>query len=898
MIDVRSEKNLQIDSIRGNIYDVNGKLLAYNEMAYTLTFGNDSYISTQAKNFGISENELKNRILADAIAILWANNDDIDSGFNIKYEKGSYSFRVSGAQLNQFRKDAYAVTSLDDLKDDQKNASAQEMAEYLYKLFEISPDYDRNIAIRILACRYNLWLNRFRQYVPVEIAHNISERSRSSIIEAKDKLLGLDITVTSLRKYNDAEYFAHIIGYVGKASQEDINSLNAENNGKEYDADDYVGKAGVERVFENQLHGIDGNQVMYVDNLGKVIDVKSTTPALAGNDVYLTIDSDLQKYCYDMLQNEISNIIIANLRDIAYAPEYNSKHEIPITDVYAAFFNNNQFDLNSMNSEGATELEHRIYDSFIVHQTQTLDQMNAMLTSNNAPLSELSNEYRDYCEYVCEMLSEAKIYNYGKVDLFSEEFNDYVNHNSSLQDYLKYCISIEAIDIRSIADEDSYNDNSEIFEILRNYIISNLRDNESFNNRILTNMVRQGDITGLDIINLIYDQGILSREGDQEYASVLSGAMNCYNFFVTKLKHSEITPAMLALEPCSGSIVVTDSNTGEVRALVSYPSYDNNYLTNQVDADYYNKLLSNNTSPLLNRSCQMLTAPGSTFKLVTTVAGVNEGVIGLYDFIADEGVFDKVYTKPMCWIYRDYEAVHGVINIPKAIDVSCNYFFYEIGYRLAKLDEGKYNDNKGLTRLNKYAAEFGLDSKSGLELDEAAPHLSDIDAVTSSIGQGTNQYAPVQLSRYVTAVANNGKVYDLTILSKVTDFAGNVVYEQPHNVSNVVEGSDELWNQIHTGMRMVVTDDLKDDKMLNGINVSVAGKTGTAQVGDEHPANSLFVSYAPYSKPEVTVTVIIPNGYTSRNAGQLAGFVYAYMYDKEALVNASFVQDSSSIVGD
>ena len=103
-----------------------------------------------------------------------------------------------------------------------------------------------------------------------------------------------------------------------------------------------------------------------------------------------------------------------------------------------------------------------------------------------------------------------------------------------------------------------------------------------------------------------------------------------------------------------------------------------------------------------------------------------------------------------------------------------------------------------------------------------------------------------------------------------------------------------MWDQIRWGMRLVVTDDLQDDHMLNSINVDVAGKTGTAQVGDEHAANALFISYAPYENPEVSVSVIIPNGYTSRNAGQLAGFIYAYMYDKEALINATFEQNKSS----
>ena len=325
-IDVRSEKTLQVSSIRGNIYDVNGKLLAYNEMAYTLTYGNDSSISETAKQMGISDNELKNRIIKNTLDILHKNGDDIDLSFNLKYSNGKYSYRVKDSQLKLFLKDVYSVNSVDELTEEQINSTPDETAQYLYKLFGISSEYPPEEAYQILNCRYNLWMNRFKQYVPVEIAHNISESSRASIVEAKDMLLGMDIVVTSIRKYNDAEYFAHIIGYIGKASQEDIDRLNELDTGNTYDSEDYVGKSGVEKIYEAQLHGTDGTQTLYVDNLGKVLEVKDSTPALAGNDVYLSIDADLQMYCYDMLEQEISNILISHLVDVAYAPDYNSRY--------------------------------------------------------------------------------------------------------------------------------------------------------------------------------------------------------------------------------------------------------------------------------------------------------------------------------------------------------------------------------------------------------------------------------------------------------------------------------------------------------------------------------------------------------------------------------------------
>lgn len=892
--EVKSEKTLTVNSIRGNIYDVNGNLLAYNNISYTLTFGNDTILPEEAKKKNLSDNKLKNMIIYNTINILENNGDKIDADFRIKYVNGKYSYKVEGQVLRNFLKDVYAADAVDDLTEEQSEATPEEVVKYLRKTFEIGDEYDDEMAMKILACRYNLWLNRFQQYVPVEIAHNISEKSRATITENKDNLLGMDIMVESSRVYNDAKYFSHIIGYVGKASQDDIDSLNGELGEKKYNSTDVVGKAGIEKVYETDLHGTDGQQVLYVDNLGKVLEVTSDTPSIAGNDIYLTIDSDLQKYCYDMLEKEIASILMSKIYNVAYTPDDDKDHLIAITDVYAAFFSNNQLHLNQMNDADATELEQHIYTTFNDRQSVTLTTVEGLLTDNPVELKNLDHEYKDYCEYICEMLSKKGIYDLGKVNQNSKEFLAYTNDETSLQDFIRYLIGIEAIDVTSIEEDDKYYDSNEIYNILIDYIIEELHDDEDFNNRVIKNMIREGSISGYDVINLLYDQGVLKEEGDAEYSAFQSGAMSPYGFIMAKLTSLEITPAMLALTPCSGAVVVTDVNTGEIRAMVSYPSYDNNYLTNSVDEDYYDMLLEDTTSPLYNRATMMRTAPGSTFKPISAITGVQEGVLGIDEYITDLGVFEEVYTKPKCWIYRDYRMTHGSINIPTAIDISCNYFFFTVGYRLATRS-GKYIDDEGLASLKKYAAEFGLTEKSGVEIEEIEPHFSSNDAVTSAIGQGTHTYAPVQLSRYVTTLANSGTCYNLSLMNKITDYEGNVVRTSNHTIANQVSIDNSLWNQVHNGMRLVVTDDLSKNKLLNSINVQVAGKTGTAQEGEDRPAHALFISYAPYTAPEVSVTTVIPNGYSSANAADLTGFIYAYMYDKEALNDASFTEDNGEV---
>ena len=892
--EVKSEKTLTVNSIRGNIYDYNGKLLAYNNISYTLIFGNSTALPDEAKRLGLSESQLKNRIINNTLNILKQNNDDLDSTINIRYKDGKYHYNIDGLQLKYFLKDVFAVDTIDDLTKKQQKTSAADCVKYLKELFEIGNEYDEETAFKILCCRYNLWLNRYQQYVPVEVAHNISEKSRAAITENMDNLLGMNIQVTSSRVYNDAKYFSHIIGYVGKASQDDIDYFNEKLDEEKYDNNDVVGKTGIERKFELELHGTDGEQTLFVDNLGKVIEVTKDTSSIAGNDVYLTIDSDLQKYCYDMLEKEIASILMSKIQNVATTSRENPEKIIPITDVYAAFFSNNQIKISKMKDKNATELEKNIYSNFTNRLSTTLKTMEGILTDNPVELKYLDDEYKDYCEYICEMLSSEGIYDTTAFSHNSKEFIDYISDETSLQDFLHFLIREEAIDISSIEEEGRFYDSDEIYKILINYIIKYLHDDEDFNNRVIRNMIRMGDLSSYDVVNLLYAQGILDEDGDVEYEAFKAGTMSPYGFIIAKLKSLEITPAMLALTPCSGAVIVTDTNTGEVRAMASYPSYDNNYLTNSVDPDYYQMLLDDKTNPMYNRATLMRTAPGSTFKPITAITGVSEGVLGLNEYITDLGVFEEVYTKPRCWIYRDYRLTHGDIDIPTALDVSCNYFFFTVGYRLS-IRNHTYVDDEGLASLKKYGAMFGLTSTSGVEIEEIEPHFSDNDAVTSAIGQGKHTFAPIQLSRYVTTLANSGTCYNLSLMNKITDYEGNVVKASSHTIASQVNIDNALWDSVHTGMRLVVTDDLSKNKLLNSINVQVAGKTGTAQEGEDRPAHALFISYAPYNAPEVSVTTVIPNGYSSANAADLTGFIYAYLYDKEALNDATFTEDNGEV---
>ena len=335
--------------------------------------------------------------------------------------------------------------------------------------------------------------------------------------------------------------------------------------------------------------------------------------------------------------------------------------------------------------------------------------------------------------------------------------------------------------------------------------------------------------------------------------------------------------------------MITDTKTGEVLALVSYPGYDGNRLANTVDSDYFNSLQQNNARPLYNYATQQRTAPGSTFKMVSATAGLAEHVISTTEQIQDLGVYKNVSNEPECWIYRSSHGSHGLINVSEALRDSCNYFFYEVGYRLSTNNYAmSYNNDaaeNGIEKIQKYASLYGLNETTGIEIEESKPQVADSFPVMAAIGQSNNNYSTIQLARYVTAVANSGTVYNYTLLNKVTDSDGNTLKQYEPEIRNTVDVlSDSDWNAIHTGMRMVV----ENTKEFDGFPIEAAGKTGTAQEDLKRPNHALFVGYAPYDNPEISIATRIANGYTSHNAAEVSKKILAYYFkveDADSLLN-------------
>ena len=232
-----------------------------------------------------------------------------------------------------------------------------------------------------------------------------------------------------------------------------------------------------------------------------------------------------------------------------------------------------------------------------------------------------------------------------------------------------------------------------------------------------------------------------------------------------------------------------------------------------------------------------------------------------------------------CWIYPGF---HGSETIVEGIRNSCNFFFAELGHRLATSDQGVYDTELGLQRIRKYAAMFGLDRKSGVEIVENEPMMSTISPEQSAIGQGTNSYANIQLSRYVTTIANRGTVFQLSVLDRVTDWQGQPLRTIEPNVSDTINISSSTWNAVQQGMREVVQYG-SARRLFTDLEVNIAGKTGTAQESRNRANHAFFISFGPYENPQIAVTINIPYGYTSTNAASVSKDVYRLCFGYTSL---------------
>lgn len=892
----RITKTRVLKSTRGNIYDRNGEMVASNILSYSLTFeDNGSYETTREKNLTL------NGVAYRVLQILSENGDSLSGDFHIVLdENGNYAFDVGeGFTLSRFKADIYGHPLIDDLTKEQASATAEDMMNYLtgsdgfsivlygedayapeeLEQYGLPKELSKQEILDIASMRYKLNTNSFQKYMAVTIATNVSESTVAAVMENQSQLQGIDVIEDSVRQYIDDESMGPVLGYTGRASAEELETLKKEN--PDYSNDAVIGKAGIEQYMEQFLHGTDGQETVTVDNLGKVLKIDENTivPPVAGDDVYLSIDSDWQSAIYQILKQRVAGVLLTRIENTKKfdfeGVKDASQISVPIYDVYNALVANSVIDIEKFNDQDASDTEKNLYAKFQQKQQEVFDTITNRLTGDNPPAyKDESEEVQEYLTYICDTVLRDTLGVISKdaVNTSDPTYLAWAEEESiSLREYLNYAAGQNWIDISVISPKGEYLDSAEIYQAMTSYIVDYLKTDLGFSKLLYKYLLMNDQISGQDLCLVLYEQGVLSKE-DEAYSRLASGELNSYDFMINKIANLEIEPAQLALKPCSASAVVTDVNTGKVVACVSYPGYDNNRLSNEMDTDYYTRLSLDLSSPFFNKATQQTTAPGSTLKLLSAVTGMMENLVDDSTYIECTGKFDLVNPPINCW----NKSGHGSLEIRGAIEQSCNYYFNMIGFEAGKNEKDEFSENLSLSKLQKYAEEFGLDENTGIEISEATPHVSDSKAVPSYIGQGNHLYTTSQLARYATALATSGTVYDLSLLDKVTDSQGQTqkTYETVVK-SEMTDVPSHVWEDIHDGMRRVV----QTHEQFNGLGVALSGKTGTAEIDYRQPNHGLFIGYAPSDQPQYAIAVRIANGYSSGNACTTANDIMEYIFD-------------------
>lgn len=881
-------RTLKTKAARGNIYDCKGRILASDKMIYTITMVDSGEYKTNR------ERQLTlNGIIYHLLERLHQNEEELNNEMKIRLdENGTYVYTAEGTALERFKADIYGVSNPKDMTKEQREIDAEKMIQYLagndkfalygegnqsyseeeLKAFGLEQQYSKEQVLEMIGIRYMLSLNAYRKYQSITIARDISEKTMAYILENSALLLGVKVEEDWERVYEGGEAFSHILGYVGKISSEELQRLHTEN--REYTTDSIVGKSGIEQYMEKELQGTEGEKRVVVNNVGKVIgDYKTIRESSAGKDISLTIDKDLQIAAYKILEQNIAGIVYNNLIN---AKEFDkamvrdtTEIRIPVYDVYNALVQNDVINLDSIMLSDAGKLERKIAGKLNEKEESVLKRVRIELEKGTTPYKKLSKEMKEYAKFI---VSESGILEKEKIDNKDSVYVSWQEKGEvSLKKFLYHAIEKNWINVELVNSEQEYYTQDEIYALLVEKICKCLQENTDIKKTMFYYLLLSDGVSGKEVCQLLYEQGVLSE--DEDYKKLKEGQMDAFSFIKKKIKNLEINPAQLALDPCSGSAVIIQAGTGKVLACVTYPGYDNNRLANEMDSEYYYKLVQDKSLPLYNRATQQMTAPGSTLKPITIIAGLQEKVISSTTSLFCDGVFDEVRPSLRCWKHSG----HGKVpNAATAIRYSCNDYLCEISYYLGKKGRREYDDNQALYYLQKYAKLFDLDKKSGIEIVESSPHITDSYGIPSAIGQGTHNYTTVQLARYINTLASKGNSFSLSVIKGIEDNNGKME-EQSSVLESRVTLSDNIWNTVSKGMVQFA----QNNTILKEMQLNIAGKTGTAQETKNRPDHALFIGYAPVEKPEISVAVRIANGYSSSNAVYVGRDIMNYYFELE-----------------
>lgn len=599
----------RVTAARGEILDRNGKVLIGNRASYNLTLIYAIVFSAENPN----ENLRKLTNLCNELGLEMTDHFPVTMEKPYTYTTDEYSSTWN----------SYFKTFLDERGWDS-DISAPQLIRRLKDTYHLPADWTEEEARRVISIRYELDLRRWTSLPTYVLLNDVDSVSLAAITELN--IPGVNVETSTVRQYNTT-YAAHILGRIGLMNAEEYEIYKE----KDYAMDAYVGKEGLEKAFEDDLHGTDGLRVTTISADGTVLEEYYKTVPQAGKNIELTIDIDLQKVSEDALKAHILSL-------------------------------------------------------------------------------------------------------------------------------------------------------------------------------------REDD-------------------GDAE----------------------------------GGAVVVQQVKTGQILACASYPTFDPATYSQK-----YNELLETDFAPLYNRALQAAYPPGSTYKMVTTIASIDSGTIGRWVEIEDKGIyrrFEDVGYTPRCMLYTTAGATHGYVNAMEALAVSCNYYFYEVGYQT------------GITKIDAVAKALGLGEATGVELDESVGRRAnaetkkllyskgydgwyDADTVAAAIGQSENRFTPMQLACYTSALANHGTRYKATFLQRVlsSDYS-ELLYESTPVVASQLNISDEAYAAYTEGMRLSVTwANGTSHYYLGDYDVAVCAKTGTAEHGGNGSDNAAYVLYAPADDPQIAIAVYVEKG--------------------------------------
>ena len=404
----KTERTVGIPATRGNIFDCKGKLLAYNRLSYTVTVQDTGDYKSTAE---------RNTMYYRLVQILNKHQEKITGQLEIAVnDAGEYYFTSPNESARKrFLRDIYGLKSVDELTGADGKYPADITAEALilqkvksYRLDRLTDESGEPVTltpletVQLVNIRYTMGLTAYKRYESTTLVENVREETRAELMENQALLLGVDCPQTTERVYNDAIPFSSIIGYVGKVQEDQLARL--QESGMDYSLNDTVGRTGIEEYMEKELHGSKGSRTIYVDNVGHVMEVKSETAPVAGNDVYLSIDRDLQVGIYHILEQHLAGVLVAKLvnEDDPNTDRTDSTaRRIPIKDAYYQLIANNVLSLSRMHAADASATEKQIAGKLDCYLTDSLSAMRETLMNPTAPsMAELPDDQRAFLYFL------------------------------------------------------------------------------------------------------------------------------------------------------------------------------------------------------------------------------------------------------------------------------------------------------------------------------------------------------------------------------------------------------------------------------------------------------------------------------------------------------------------